>query len=117
MSEDTFMGVPRSSIDWSPRIDYGKCNYCMECVKFCQHNVFEVKESEERKLAVKNPDNCVVFCRALPGNVRLGRPLLPGQGGSDQENQGTAKGNGGQSVRPTQYCRATASTSALSSNF
>ncbi len=39
MAEETFMGVPRSAIDWSPRIDYSKCNYCMECVKFCPHNV------------------------------------------------------------------------------
>jgi NAD-dependent dihydropyrimidine dehydrogenase PreA subunit len=64
MSEDTFMGVPRNRIDWSPRIDYAKCNYCMECVKFCPHNVYEVREKEEIKLVVKNPDNCVVFCRA-----------------------------------------------------
>ncbi|MHB9941438.1 4Fe-4S ferredoxin [Clostridium sporogenes] len=64
MSESTFMGVPREKIDWSPRIDYDKCNYCMECVKFCPHNVYEVRENEDKKLIVKNPDNCVVFCRA-----------------------------------------------------
>jgi len=64
MSEETFMGVPRNRIDWSPRIDYNKCNYCMECVKFCPHKVYETRENEEKKLVVKNPDNCVVFCRA-----------------------------------------------------
>ena len=64
MSETTFMGVPRSKIDWSPRIDYGKCNYCMECVKFCPHKVFAVREGEEKKLVVANAENCVVFCRA-----------------------------------------------------
>lgn len=64
MSEDTFMGVPREKIDWSPRIDYDKCNNCMECVKFCPHNVYAVNEDAERKLIVKNPNNCVVFCRA-----------------------------------------------------
>lgn len=64
MSEDTFMGVQREKIDWSPRIDYDKCNNCMECVKFCPHNVYEVNEDAERKLIVKNPNNCVVFCRA-----------------------------------------------------
>jgi NAD-dependent dihydropyrimidine dehydrogenase PreA subunit len=64
MSESTFMGVPREKIDWSPGIDYDKCNYCMECVKFCPHQVFEVRENEEKKLVVKNPGNCVVFCRA-----------------------------------------------------
>ncbi|QCX33723.1 ferredoxin family protein [Caloramator sp. E03] len=64
MSESTFMGVPREKIDWSPRIDYEKCNYCMECVKFCPHDVYEVRENEDKKLIVKNPNNCVVFCRA-----------------------------------------------------
>ena len=64
MSETTFMGVPRSKIDWSPRIDYEKCNDCMECAEFCPHDVFEVRENETPKLIVKNPENCVVFCRA-----------------------------------------------------
>jgi len=64
MSEETFMGVPRDRIDWSPRIDYAKCNYCLECAKFCPHNVYEVRADEEIKLVVKNPLNCVVFCRA-----------------------------------------------------
>jgi NAD-dependent dihydropyrimidine dehydrogenase PreA subunit len=65
MSETTFMGVHRSKIDWCPRIDYDKCDdECMECVKFCPHGVFEVRVNEKPKLIVKNPDNCVVFCRA-----------------------------------------------------
>lgn len=64
MSETTFMGVPRDKIDWCPRLDYDKCNDCMDCVEFCPHNVFEVREDETPKLIVKNPHNCVVFCRA-----------------------------------------------------
>lgn len=64
MAEDTFMGVPRNTIDWSPRIDYDLCNDCMECVKFCPHQVYEVKENDMKKIIVKNADNCVVFCRA-----------------------------------------------------
>jgi NAD-dependent dihydropyrimidine dehydrogenase PreA subunit len=64
MSENTFMGVPREKIPWFPTIDYQKCNYCMECDKFCPHHVFERHEAEERKLLVANPNNCVVFCRA-----------------------------------------------------
>lgn len=64
MSENTFMSVPRDKIDWAPTIDYTKCDYCMECDKFCPHQVFEVRENEEKKLIVKNPNNCVVFCRA-----------------------------------------------------
>ena len=64
MSETTFMGVERSRIDWKPTIDYLKCDYCMECVKFCPHRVFETRENNEIKLIVRNPYNCVVFCRA-----------------------------------------------------
>lgn len=63
MSETTFMGVPRAKIDWKPTIDYSKCNYCMECDKFCPHQVFE-RQGGEVKLVVANPTNCVVFCRA-----------------------------------------------------
>ena len=64
MSENSFMGVPRDKIDWSPRIDFEKCNYCMECVEFCPHKVFEVHPDEDQKFIVKNANNCVVFCRA-----------------------------------------------------
>lgn len=63
MSDTTFMGVPRDKIDWCPRVDYDKCDDCMECVKFCPHDVFEVRENQTPKLIVKNPHNCVVFCR------------------------------------------------------
>ena len=77
MSEITFMGVPRDKIDWSPRLDYGKCNYCMDCVKFCPHQVFEVRETEERKLIVRHPENCVVFCRACAKTCGLDAISFP----------------------------------------
>lgn len=80
MSEETFMGVPRSFIDWSPRIDYSMCNYCMECVKFCPHQVYEVRENEEKKLVVKNPSNCVVFCRACGKTCGLDAITFPDKG-------------------------------------
>lgn len=63
MSESTFMGVSRDKIDWCPRIDPEKCNDCMDCAKFCPHEVFGVDENAKPKLIVKNPHNCVVFCR------------------------------------------------------
>lgn len=77
MSETTFMGVDRSKIDWKPTIDYSKCNFCMECDKFCPHQVFEVHENEEIKLVVKNPDNCVVFCRACSKTCGLDAITFP----------------------------------------
>jgi len=63
MADDTFMGVKRELIDWYPTIDYSKCNFCMECDKFCPHKVFEHRDGDP-KLVVANPNNCVVFCRA-----------------------------------------------------
>ena len=63
MSEESFMGVPRSKIPWFPTIDYAKCNFCMECDKFCPHRVFERRDGDV-KLVVAQPNNCVVFCRA-----------------------------------------------------
>jgi NAD-dependent dihydropyrimidine dehydrogenase PreA subunit len=63
MSDTTFMGVQREKIPWFPTIDYAKCNFCMECDKFCPHHVFERKESQP-SLVVSWPNNCVVFCRA-----------------------------------------------------
>jgi len=64
MAENTFMGVARDRILWAPTIDYSKCDFCMECDKFCPHGVFERREGEENRLIVAHPDNCVVFCRA-----------------------------------------------------
>jgi len=63
-NSETFMGVPRTEIPWWPTIDYSKCNFCMECDKFCPHGVYERRENEEKQLIIKNPYNCVVFCRA-----------------------------------------------------
>jgi NAD-dependent dihydropyrimidine dehydrogenase PreA subunit len=63
MPDDTFMGVKREKIPWFPTIDYEKCDFCMECDKFCPHRVFQRQEGL-RKLVVANPNNCVVFCRA-----------------------------------------------------
>jgi len=66
MSEETYMGVPRKEISWAPTIDHEKCDLCggdPQCLKFCPHNVYGI-EGEPKKLIVKNPDNCVVFCRS-----------------------------------------------------
>ncbi len=57
----SFMGVPRDQIDWFPTINSSKCNDCGDCVKFCAHDVYMI---DEGTVKVKNPKNCVVFCRA-----------------------------------------------------
>jgi len=92
MAEDTFMGVPRDTIDWSPKIDYDLCNYCMECVKFCPHQVYEIRENEEKKLVVKNPDNCVVFCRACGKTCGLDAITFPNKGEVTKRIKETRKG-------------------------
>ena len=95
MSEDSFMGVPRNTIDWSPTIDYDKCNDCMECVKFCPHQVYEVRETEEKKLIVKNPDNCVVFCRACGKTCGVDALTFPDKGATTKKIKETRKGLAG----------------------
>ena len=95
MSEDSFMGVPRNTIDWSPTIDFDKCNYCMECVKFCPHQVYEVRETEEKKLIVKNPDNCVVFCRACGKTCGVDALTFPDKGATTKKIKETRKGLAG----------------------
>lgn len=66
MTDEIYMGVPRSKIPWCPTVDYTKCNFCggePQCLKFCPHGVYAF-EGNPPKLTVKNPDNCVVFCRS-----------------------------------------------------
>lgn len=46
--------------NWYPIVNYEKCAGCLECVKFCPHDVYEEREG---KPFVKNPENCIEFCR------------------------------------------------------
>ncbi|MGE4546534.1 MAG: ATP-binding protein [Desulfurella sp.] len=48
------------SKNWYPIINYEKCTKCLECVKFCPHDVLV---EEDSKPVVKNPDLCVDYCR------------------------------------------------------
>ena len=82
MSNETYMGVPRKEIPWVPKIDYDKCDLCggnPQCFKFCPHDVYGI-ENEPKKLIVKNPNNCVVFCRSclrVCASEALGFPEKP----------------------------------------
>ena len=78
------MGVERNRIDWSPRIDYGKCNDCMDCMDFCPHQVFEKQVGSAHQLALKNPYNCVVFCLACGKTCGLGAITFPDKAATTQ---------------------------------
>ena len=45
------------------------CNYCMECVKFCPHHVFEVHDDQEQKFVVKNHQQTASFSAAPAGKT------------------------------------------------
>ncbi len=63
MIEETWQGIPRNKIPWYPSINYRKCITCGKCVEYCHNRTFEFEEKEGRKkIVVKNPNNCVVFC-------------------------------------------------------
>jgi len=54
------------SQNWYPIIDYDKCTGCLECVKFCPHDVFIENDGRPR---VARPENCVDFCRGCQKGV------------------------------------------------
>ena len=63
MAEETYHGISRNKIPWSPKIDCEKCESCGKCVDFCHMEVFAFEEKEGKKrTVVKNPDSCVVLC-------------------------------------------------------
>ncbi|SEA59820.1 NAD-dependent dihydropyrimidine dehydrogenase, PreA subunit [Eubacterium aggregans] len=80
MADQTFMGVPRDTIDWSPQIDYAKCNGCMDCFDFCPHQVYKKTPDSPKPLIVENPLNCVVFCRACGKTCGLDAITFPDKG-------------------------------------
>ena len=54
-------GLPGKISTGVLRFDYDKCIDCGDCAKFCAHEVYA---SENDKIIVQNPLNCVVFCQA-----------------------------------------------------
>jgi NAD-dependent dihydropyrimidine dehydrogenase PreA subunit len=64
MSEETYEGIPRSKIPWSPKINYEKCVGCGKCVDFCHMSAFGFEEiNGKQKTVVRNENACVVMCR------------------------------------------------------
>ncbi len=84
MTEETYGGVPREKIPWEPKINCDKCISCGSCVEFCNNYVFAFKEKDGKRLSVvKNPNNCVVFCRGCEEICPTGAITHP----SEEETQ------------------------------
>jgi NAD-dependent dihydropyrimidine dehydrogenase PreA subunit len=78
MSEETYHGVPRSKIPWSPTVDYEKCLSCGKCVDYCKLGVYELEEKGGKQRAVvKNRNNCVVFCTGCQEQCPAGAISFP----------------------------------------
>ena len=84
MIEETYEGIPRKKIPWYPVIDYEKCITCGKCVEFCHNRAFDFEEKDGKKrTVVKNPYNCVVFCRGCEEICPVGAISHP----SEEETQ------------------------------
>lgn len=84
MIEETYEGIPRKKIPWYPIIDYEKCITCGKCVEFCHNRAFDFEEKDGKKrTVVKNPYNCVVFCRGCEEICPVGAISHP----SEEETQ------------------------------
>lgn len=58
-----YLGIPRHLIPWYPTVDAEKCVGCRECIKFCHDDVYAFDEAT-RKVYVKNPWHCQVYCQS-----------------------------------------------------
>ncbi|MDD5474095.1 MAG: 4Fe-4S binding protein [Candidatus Methanoperedens sp.] len=59
-----YQGETKSGEKWIPAfieyVDKEKCNGCGMCVKVCSRGVYEIRESNGKKISVAvNPGNCV----------------------------------------------------------
>lgn len=61
MPEPRFMGIPRETLSWWPKVDPELCIGCGECIEFCPNGVYELDEVAGVVEVVK-PMNCVVLC-------------------------------------------------------
>ena len=87
MSKETYEGIPRSKIPWSPKIDYEKCITCGKCVDFCHKEVFAFEENEGKKRTVVKKDNgCVVFCRGCEDICPAGAITHPSEEETKSDN-------------------------------
>ena len=80
MSEEEYEGIPRSKIPWAPKINYKKCISCGKCVDFCHTGTFGFEEKDgKKKVVVKTPTGCIVFCRGCEDICPVGAITHPSE--------------------------------------
>lgn len=58
---DENLSQPGKWKPWFPVIDYSRCTNCMQCLSFCLFDVYGVSD---KKIEVRNQDNCKTDCPA-----------------------------------------------------
>ncbi len=62
LSVESWWGLSRKEIDWSPSIDYDKCATCGICFVTCGRRVFDF-DKDQKRIVVARPYNCMVACQ------------------------------------------------------
>ena len=57
-ARDSYHGIPRSEIQWFPKVDYDLCSNCGKCIEFCHRGVYTCDDGPR----VTNPYSCIVSC-------------------------------------------------------
>lgn len=69
-------GMTRDKFPWFPKIDYELCLKDLDCLNFCQHEVFEW-DPVGRKPIVAHPYGCLPGCSSCADHCKMNAITLP----------------------------------------
>ena len=72
----SYPGIPREKLPWYPKINYERCLKDLDCLNFCQHEVFEWDPVSQRPI-VAHPYNCVPGCNDCAKHCKMKAITLP----------------------------------------
>jgi len=72
----SYPGIPRGKLPWYPKINYERCLKDLDCLNFCQHEVFEWDPVSQRPI-VAHPYNCVPGCSDCAEHCKMKAITLP----------------------------------------
>ena len=72
----SYPGIPREKLPWYPKINYERCLKDLDCLNFCQHEVFEWDPVSQRPI-VAHPYNCVPGCSDCAEHCKMKAITLP----------------------------------------